>query len=220
MGSGPATHLASIKNAFSLLLMSPFTSIKDISKSLFGKMSFLVTSLVYERFRNIDAIKEAKCPVFFLHGMKDKLIPHSHTLELNNNCPTVSFLQLPPEMDHNTFDYEEDLVKPFGGFVKKIEDSIASEKRRSLANPSKHPKPPAFIVTKIDESLVIYSDEKDLKSKAGESDSNESSSSDETSANDLASSGEHFEIVFDKTIYEPPLIIKQTHAKLEAISKS
>lgn len=76
MGSGPATHLASIKNGYSLLLMSPYTSIKDVSKSLFGRMSFLITPLVYERFRNIDAIKDARCPVFFLHGMKDKLIPH------------------------------------------------------------------------------------------------------------------------------------------------
>lgn len=57
MGSGPATHLASLYNAYTLLLMSPYTSIKDISKSLFGKLSFLVTPLVYERFRNIDAIK-------------------------------------------------------------------------------------------------------------------------------------------------------------------
>lgn len=76
MGSGPATYLASKKNAFSLLLMSPYTSIKDVSRSLFGKLSFMITPLVYERFRNIDAIKDAQCPVFFLHGLKDKLIPH------------------------------------------------------------------------------------------------------------------------------------------------
>jgi len=24
--------------------------------------------IVYEKFRNIDMIKEARCPVFFLHG--------------------------------------------------------------------------------------------------------------------------------------------------------
>ena len=92
MGSGPATYLASKKNACSLLLMSPYTSIKDVSKSLLGKLSFLLTPIVYERFRNIDTIKDAKCPVFFLHGLKDKLIPHSHSEQLNKNCPTVSFM--------------------------------------------------------------------------------------------------------------------------------
>jgi pimeloyl-ACP methyl ester carboxylesterase len=112
--------------------MSPYTSIKDVSKSLFGKLSFLVTPLVYERFRNIDSIKGAKCPVFFLHGLKDKLIPHQHTLELNNHCPSISYLCLPPEMDHNTFDFDEDLIKPFKDFLKKIDEGIASEKRRAL----------------------------------------------------------------------------------------
>lgn len=78
MGSGPATHLASLYPAHTLLLMSPYTSIKDVAKSLFGKLSFLVAPFVYERFRNIDAIKQAKCPVFLLHGLEDTLIPPSH----------------------------------------------------------------------------------------------------------------------------------------------
>lgn len=67
MGSGPATYLASKRSAFSLLLMSAYTSIKDVAKILLGKLSFL-TPIVIERFRNIDTIKEVKCPVFFLHG--------------------------------------------------------------------------------------------------------------------------------------------------------
>ena len=137
MGSGPATHLASLKQAYSLLLMSPYTSIKDVAKSLFGKLSFLVAPLVYERFRNIDAIKEAMCPVFFLHGLKDKLIPHSHSVELNNNCPSVSFLCLPKDMDHNVFDFDEDLVKPFREFLKKIDNSIASEMKKAEKFPTK-----------------------------------------------------------------------------------
>ena len=56
MGSGPATYLASQYNACALLLMSPYTSIKDVARSLLGWMSFL-SVIVYERFRNIDLIK-------------------------------------------------------------------------------------------------------------------------------------------------------------------
>ncbi len=67
MGSGPATYLASRKQACAVLLMSPYTSIKDVARSLLGWMSFL-SVIVYERFRNIDLIKDAKCPAFFLHG--------------------------------------------------------------------------------------------------------------------------------------------------------
>lgn len=37
MGSGPATHLASVKEPAGLILMSPFTSIRDVVKSLVGR---------------------------------------------------------------------------------------------------------------------------------------------------------------------------------------
>mgnify|MGYP002395729921 CR=1 FL=1 len=67
MGSGPTSYLASIMNPYALLLMSPYTSIKEAAKSLLGWASFL-SVIVYEKFRNIDAMKNAKCPVFFLHG--------------------------------------------------------------------------------------------------------------------------------------------------------
>lgn len=122
MGSGPASYLASKKNAYSLLLMSPYTSIKDVARNLLGWASFL-SLIVYERFRNIDLIKEAKCPAFFLHGQLDKLIPPSHSEDLNSNCPTESYLHLPPYMDHNEFDFIEDLIKPFTEFIKRIDDS-------------------------------------------------------------------------------------------------
>jgi pimeloyl-ACP methyl ester carboxylesterase len=120
MGSGPATHLASKRNANSLLLMSAYTSIKDVARSLLGKLSFLLTPIVYERFRNVDAIKDAKCPVFFLHGSQDKLIPHTHSIELRQNCPTLSYLHSPAFMDHNEFDFIDDLVKPFKEFLQRI----------------------------------------------------------------------------------------------------
>jgi len=53
MGSGPSSYLASRKNPSSLLLMSPYMSIKDAAKSLFGWAAFM-SFVVYERFRNID----------------------------------------------------------------------------------------------------------------------------------------------------------------------
>lgn len=122
MGSGPATHIASLYPAYTLLLMSPYTSIKDVAKTLLGRLSFLLAPLVYERFRNIDTIKQAKCPVFILHGLQDTLIPHSHAEDLKNNCPTFSHLQLAAYMDHNEFDFIGDLIRPFQDFIARIED--------------------------------------------------------------------------------------------------
>jgi hypothetical protein len=53
MGSGPSSYLASRRSPGSLLLMSPYMSIKDAAKSLFGWASFM-SFVVIERFRNID----------------------------------------------------------------------------------------------------------------------------------------------------------------------
>jgi fermentation-respiration switch protein FrsA (DUF1100 family) len=101
--------------------MSPYTSIKEAAKSLLGWASFL-SVIVYEKFRNIDAIKKANCPVFFLHGQLDILIPHQHSLDLYNNCPKESYAHLPEKMDHNEFQLDEDLIEPFKDFLSKLGD--------------------------------------------------------------------------------------------------
>jgi abhydrolase domain-containing protein 17 len=58
MGSGPTSYLSSRKRPASLLLMSPYMSIKDATKSLLGWASFL-SVVVYERFKNVDAVANA-----------------------------------------------------------------------------------------------------------------------------------------------------------------
>lgn len=52
--------------------MSPFKSIKDVARDLVG---WVLSLAIADRFRNIDYIKEVKCPTFIVHGQKDKLIP-------------------------------------------------------------------------------------------------------------------------------------------------
>jgi len=49
MGSGPSSYLASRKNAHSLLLMSPYMSIKEAAKSILGWAGF-VSSIVNDKF--------------------------------------------------------------------------------------------------------------------------------------------------------------------------
>lgn len=108
--------------------MSAYTSIKDVSRSLLGKFSFLLTPIVYERFRNIDFIKEVKCPVFFLHGKLDNLIPSSHSQELKRHCQTINHLHEPPGMDHNFFDFDKDLIYPALEFFNTIEEALKADK--------------------------------------------------------------------------------------------
>ena len=65
IGSGAATHIAATFNPGALALMSPFTSIKDLVKTLIGKAAVF---LVKDRFRNIDKIVNVNCPTFIVHG--------------------------------------------------------------------------------------------------------------------------------------------------------
>lgn len=60
---------------------------------------------------------------------------------------------MPKEMDHNVFDFDEDLIKPFKDFLKKIDDSIASEVRRAKGQAAAKE---AKQLIKIDESHVTY----------------------------------------------------------------
>lgn len=54
LGSGPACHLASHRNPCSLILITPYTSIRDCAVDLIGSFC---KYLVNDKFRNIDLIK-------------------------------------------------------------------------------------------------------------------------------------------------------------------
>lgn len=141
MGTGPATDLAANKNAGALLLMSAYTSIRGVVKSLAGKyLQFVVA----ERFTNLELMQKVTCPTFFVHGQKDKLIPFTHSQELHSKCSGPTALILPSDMDHNEFDFFEDLSQPFYFFLMQCGISVApeDEKDRFLRFPEHFYIPP------------------------------------------------------------------------------
>ena len=64
MGSGPATFIAAHYHPGALILMSPYTSIKNVVRSKIGWLSFLVA----EHFDNIKLMPRVVCPTFIVHG--------------------------------------------------------------------------------------------------------------------------------------------------------
>eukprot|EP00357_Protocruzia_adherens_P003311 CAMPEP_0115020588 /NCGR_PEP_ID=MMETSP0216-20121206/30266_1 /TAXON_ID=223996 /ORGANISM="Protocruzia adherens, Strain Boccale" /LENGTH=305 /DNA_ID=CAMNT_0002392553 /DNA_START=48 /DNA_END=962 /DNA_ORIENTATION=- len=127
IGSGPATLLANKFNPGALLLMSAYTSIKQVVKHLAGKVA---TVLVAERFKNIDLMEQVSCPTFFVHGQQDTLIPYTHSQELFGLCGGPCELILPQEMDHNEFDFFDDLSLPFSRFLAGCGVAIAPENEK------------------------------------------------------------------------------------------
>ena len=76
MGTGAATYLASKRKIGALVLISPFTSIKDLIRDRAGSFA---ASLVADRFNNAKRIQNVTCPTFITHGQKDTIIPKNHS---------------------------------------------------------------------------------------------------------------------------------------------
>ena len=108
LGTSPAIYLSSqIKpnGPKALFLISAFTSIQNVA----GNFSVFVEKI----FKSIDYIKDVKCPILFIHGVKDNLISWQHSNKLMNevekNNKKVKFV-LRDNMDHNNFNLKEDII--------------------------------------------------------------------------------------------------------------
>lgn len=153
IGTGPACYVARHNPVGCLLLMSAFTSIKDVVRSLVGR---LARFLVKERFRNIDHMPYIKCPTFLVHGIKDKLIPFSHSQRLHEECAGPCALFLPPKMEHNRFDYCDDLVLPMSTFLtqSQIDVKVKPEQGEVCVN-EKFLRPPEKQKMRRDSAKII-----------------------------------------------------------------
>jgi len=120
MGSGPACALAvQYPTIQSLILVSPYTSIKQVVKTLVGSVA---SYLVKERFENIEIIDKVRCPTLIIHGQNDQVIHESHAIALHDKCGGPAKLIMPKDMTHNDFDVYKDLIQPINQFF--VESNI------------------------------------------------------------------------------------------------
>lgn len=82
IGTGPSLHLSTEITPAALCLISPFTSIKDATKYNYGGIA---SSVLKERFNNKEKIEKVNCPVLFIHGKEDSLIPFDDSRKLYSN---------------------------------------------------------------------------------------------------------------------------------------
>lgn len=99
IGSGPAVYLASRFPVGGLILVAAFASVKEVIRTLVGKM---VAWAFTERFPNLALIGNVSCPTLFIHGERDSLVPASQTVALFRRCRARKLLITPPNMEHNT----------------------------------------------------------------------------------------------------------------------
>ncbi len=115
IGTSPAIYLASKRKPNALITISAFTSIKAVAENLVGFLKIFVK----ERLISIDYIKNVTCPILFIHGQKDPLIPFKETIILKDNCDCPFEVVLPIDMTHNDFDLDTDIMEPIDKFISK-----------------------------------------------------------------------------------------------------
>lgn len=99
IGSGVATDLASKNKCKGLILESPYSSLGKLANE---KLPFFFPSLFLRyRFDNAVKLKDVKCPVIFLHGSDDSLIPASHSRVLYEAFPGKKELLIVEKGSHN-----------------------------------------------------------------------------------------------------------------------
>ena len=115
IGTSPAIYLASVRKPNALFIISAFTCIRAVADNLVGPLKYLLK----ERLSSKDYIKNITCPILFIHGQSDPLIPFKETLLLKANCDCPFEVLLPEEMTHNDFDLDDDIINPINKFIKR-----------------------------------------------------------------------------------------------------
>ena len=115
IGTGPAIYLASKRKPSALFVVSAFSSIVEVAKHLVKVLG----AIVYDAFPSINNVKNITCPILFIHGLKDPLIPVEETIKLKNACVCPVEVVLPPDMTHNDFNLKENIAIPIQNFLRK-----------------------------------------------------------------------------------------------------
>nr|WP_239121265.1 alpha/beta hydrolase [Spirulina major] len=79
VGGGPTLNLATRKPVGGIILESTFTQVFRVVVPF--------PLLPFDKFRNLDKIKQIKVPVLIVHGMEDNTIPFSHGQKLFAAAP-------------------------------------------------------------------------------------------------------------------------------------
>lgn len=99
LGGTIAANLAASFNPSCIVLVSAFTSFKDMAKKLYPWLpgtSFLTTKL-----DTLAHIKASTSPLFIAHGTADRLVPFAHGKILNDACGAKKFFHVMKDLDHH-----------------------------------------------------------------------------------------------------------------------
>jgi hypothetical protein len=98
LGSGPASYVASEREAEALLLETPFVSAVAVAADRYGFLP--VGLLMHDQFPVSEWIEEVEEPVFVAHGTADTTIGYTHGERVYALAPNPAELWIEPEAGH------------------------------------------------------------------------------------------------------------------------
>ncbi|MEO5807614.1 alpha/beta hydrolase [Devosia sp.] len=99
LGSGPATYIASIRDADALLLETPFLSAVGVAAERYPYLP--VYWVMRDQFPNNEWIRHVNEPVLIAHGTADKTIDVSNGKRLYDLAPNKDELWIVPDKGHS-----------------------------------------------------------------------------------------------------------------------
>jgi len=110
IGTGPAINAARLGLVGGVILVSPYTSIRDIVEEHVGAVFSWLTAGSSD-WPSVEMMKEVKCPVLLIHGTTDEIIPASHSKELHSVCNSRKRLILLEKVGHQEMELLYALVQ-------------------------------------------------------------------------------------------------------------
>ena len=140
LGTASALHIGKHFNPGTILLLSPFTSIRAVA----GDVLFhWATKVMKDMFNNLAIIHKVQSPVLIVHGKKDSIVDHSHSRELIKEYQgKVCELIMREELGHGDFHYANDIIIPLIEFWEHNGIELKTTQSKSFRFPvsiSKNP---------------------------------------------------------------------------------
>jgi pimeloyl-ACP methyl ester carboxylesterase len=111
LGTGCSVQLAAElgPNVGGLVLIAAYASILEVVKEsvstrLGAKAAAQIASMFTERWNNLRAIPQVKCPILLLHGKYDQLIPLKHAQKLKQASSNSTLIET--DCGHASFNWE------------------------------------------------------------------------------------------------------------------
>ena len=122
LGGGVAVALALEAPPRGLILLSTFTSVRDMGRVHYP---IIPTSLVPDAYPTLRRIRELECPVLVMHGDRDDIVPVEQGRALFEAAPEPKRLHLFPGAGHNDLLNRagREWAETIAAWVRDIEES-------------------------------------------------------------------------------------------------